>query len=110
MTTKTTTPCYRCGSEKEPKPWGPGRAFICAKCALGDPELDAIARMYAEQDREKAKSEALEKMRRDNPGMTIIELPVSLIEALMSLGGDSTEPCDCPRCTAKRASESKHAN
>jgi len=106
---KTTT-CHRCANTNDLKPWGPGRALICSKCALGDPELDAIARMYAEQDREKAKAEAMAKMRRDNPGMTIIELPISLIDALMSLGGDSTEPCDCPRCTAKRASENKHAN
>lgn len=102
-----TTTCYRCNNAKDLRPWGPGRALICANCAGSDDELFAIARMYSQQDRGKRKADAFEKLRKDNPQLHFIEAPTDFILRLL----EETEPlgpCDCPRCAAERSEESKH--
>lgn len=36
-------PCYRCGSDDETRPYGPGRQPVCFKCATATPEDEAVA-------------------------------------------------------------------
>lgn len=105
----TTKACYRCGSENDTKPWGPGRSQICADCACSDPELEAISRMYWQKDAENRRNEMVAKLKKDNPGVDFVAIPLGLLETLNMLASLS-EACDCPECTKTRKEDALHVN
>lgn len=81
----TFNPCHVCNqSNRETKPCGSKRQFICLECVTSDPERMAIAKLYMEPPR-------------------VIVLPMSALLDALNSAVDADPECDCPQCKPSAA-------